>query len=141
MIDAGGIFNVFEMATYTILGTPTGTGGTWLPVADTLNSNTSNITVSSNSCGTLLSKLTIISGNVANIASIAHYQSGLQSSLAVVNGVVSGSGLVLAFTFLFTQPAPQGRPSRFRSHSKGAGPGGPSGREGLVYSLRWCWDQ
>ena len=85
------------MTSYTILGTPTGTGGTWLPVADTLNSNTSNITVSSNSCGTLLSQLTTILGNVANIASIAHYQSGLQSSLAVVNGVVSGSGLVLAF--------------------------------------------
>ena len=57
MIDSGGNLNVFEMTTYTILGIPTGTGGTWLPVADTLNSNTSNITVLSNSYTTLLSQL------------------------------------------------------------------------------------
>ena len=97
MIDAGGNLNVFEMTTYSVLGISTGTGWTWIPVADTLNSNTSNIAVLSNSYGTLLSQLTTISGNVANIASIANYYSGLQSSLAVVNGVVSGSGLVLAF--------------------------------------------
>ena len=101
MIDAGGNLNLFEMTTYTILGIPTGTGGTWIPVADTLNSNTSNITVLSNSYDTLLSQLTTISWNVANntpnIANIANYYSGLQSSLAVVNGVVSGSGLVLGF--------------------------------------------
>ena len=72
MIDLGGNLNVFEMTTYSVLGIPTGTGRTWLPVADTLNSNTSNITVSSNSYGTLLSQLTTISGNVANIASIAN---------------------------------------------------------------------
>jgi len=97
MIDAGGNLNVYEMTTYTTLGIPTGTGGTWLNVADTLNSNTSNITILSNSYSTALSQLTAISGNVANIASIANYYSGLQSSLAVTNGVVSGSGLVLAF--------------------------------------------
>ena len=97
MIDAGGNLNVYEMTTYTTLGIITGTGGTWLNVADTLNSNTSNITILSNSYSTALSQLTAISGNVANIASIANYYSGLQSSLAVTNGVVSGSGLVLAF--------------------------------------------
>jgi len=97
MIDAGGNLNVFEMTTYSILGIPTGTGGTWLNVADTLNSNTSNITTLSNSYNTVLSQLSTISGNVANIANIANYYSGLQSSLAVTNGVVSGSGLVLAF--------------------------------------------
>ena len=96
MIDAGGNLNVFEMTTYTVLGIPTGTGGTWLSVADTLNSNTSNITVLSNNYSTMLSQLTTISGNVANIANIANYYSGLQSSLAVTNGVVSGTGLVLA---------------------------------------------
>ena len=51
----------------------------------------------SNNYTTLSSQLSTISGNVANIANIANYYSGLQSSLAVVNGVVSGSGLVLAF--------------------------------------------
>jgi len=97
MIDAGGNLNVYEMTTYTTLGIITGTGGTWLNVADTLNSNTSNITTLSNSYNTVLSQLSTISGNVANIANIANYYSGLQSSLAVTNGVVSGSGLVLAF--------------------------------------------
>ena len=41
MVDAGGNLNVFEMTTYTILGIPTGTGGTWFKVADTLNNNIS----------------------------------------------------------------------------------------------------
>ena len=45
----------------------------------------------------MLSQLTTISGNAANIANIANYYSGIQSSLAVTNGVVSGTGLVLAF--------------------------------------------
>ena len=45
----------------------------------------------------MLSQLSTISGNVANIANIANYYSSLQSSLAVTNGVVTGTGLVLAF--------------------------------------------
>ena len=65
--------------------------------ADTLNCNTSHITMKSNNYTTLSSQLWIISWNVANIAAIANYYSGLQSSLAVSNGVVTGSGLVLAF--------------------------------------------
>ena len=90
MIDAGGNLNVFEMTTYTKLGIPTGTGGTWLPAADTLNSNTSDITVLSNNYTTLLLQLSTISGNVANIANIANYHSGLQSSLPVTDGVFEG---------------------------------------------------
>jgi len=82
------------MNSVTILGTVY-TGGTWLNVADTLNSNTSNITVLSNNYSTVLSQSTVTSGNVANIASIANYYSGLQWSLAVTNGVVSGSGWFL----------------------------------------------
>jgi hypothetical protein len=96
MIDAGGNLNVFSMSSTTILGT-TYTGGTWLNVADVLNKN--NISELSNSYGTVLSQLTTISGNASNIASIANYYSGLQSSLAVTNGVVTGSGLVLALNF------------------------------------------
>ena len=42
---------------------------------------------------------------------------------------------------LFTQPVHQGRPSRFRSHRKGAGLPHPIRGEGLLYSLRWRWDQ
>ena len=41
---------------------------------------------------------------------------------------------------LFSQPAPQGQLSRFSSHGKGAGLPIHQG-EGLVYTLRWCWDQ
>ena len=41
----------------------------------------------------------------------------------------------------FAQPAPQGRSSRFSSHSKATGHPHPIRGGGLVYSLRWCWDQ
>ena len=37
------------MTTYTILGIPTGTGGTWLNVADTLTNNISGVTSLNNS--------------------------------------------------------------------------------------------
>ena len=97
MIDAGGNLNVFEMTTYSILGVPTGTGGTWLNVADTLTNNISGVTSLNDSYTTMLSQITTISGNAANIANIANYYSGIQSSLAVTNGVVTGTGLVLAF--------------------------------------------
>ena len=49
------------------------------------------------SVSNLLAQLTTISGNAANIANIANYYSGLQTSLAVVNGVLSSAGLILAF--------------------------------------------
>ena len=48
----------------------------------------------------MLSQLSAISGNVTNVANVANYYSGLQSSLAVTDGVVtvvSGTELVLAF--------------------------------------------
>jgi hypothetical protein len=45
----------------------------------------------------VLAYLASISGSASNIANVANYYSGLQSSLAVTNGVVSTAGLVLAF--------------------------------------------
>ena len=39
MFDEEGNLNVFQMTTYSILGISTGTGGTWLPIAQTLNNN------------------------------------------------------------------------------------------------------
>jgi hypothetical protein len=45
----------------------------------------------------ILADLTTISGNASNIANVANYYSGLQSSLAVTNGVVSTAGIILAF--------------------------------------------
>ena len=96
MVDSSGNLNVFNMSSVTILGT-TYTGGTWLKVADTLNNNISGVSSLNNSVSNLLSQVTTISGNASNIASIANYYSGLQSSLAVTNGVVSSTGLILAF--------------------------------------------
>ena len=40
-------------------------------------------------------------------------------------------------TSLFTQPAPQGRPSRFSSHREGVCLPHPISGGGLVYSLIW----
>jgi hypothetical protein len=57
----------------------------------------SGVTALSTRCDNLLENLTTISGNAASIANIANYYSGLQSSIAVTNGVVSTAGLVLAF--------------------------------------------
>jgi hypothetical protein len=96
MIDVAGDLNVFHMTSVSILGV-TYTGGTWLKVSDALNNIKSDNTSLNNNYSTLLSQLTTITGNVSNIADIANFYSGLQTSLAVVNGVVSGSGLVLAF--------------------------------------------
>ena len=42
----------------------------------------------------MLLQISTISGNAANIANIANYYSGIQSSLAVTNGAVAGTGLV-----------------------------------------------
>ena len=39
MFDGAGNINIFQMTTYSILGISTGTGGTWLPIAQTLNNN------------------------------------------------------------------------------------------------------
>ena len=43
MVDARGKLNLFEMTTNSILSIPTGTGGTWLSVADTLTNNKSSL--------------------------------------------------------------------------------------------------
>ena len=97
MVDSAGALNVYQYTTNTILGFVTGTSGSWLNVADTLNANISNLSTLKSNYSDVLSQLTTISGNAANIANIANYYSGLQSSLAVVNGSVSTTGLVLAF--------------------------------------------
>jgi hypothetical protein len=82
--------------TYT-LGIPTGSTSTWYNVKDALINSISGITSLSTKCDNLLANLTTISGNAASIANIANYYSGLQSSIAVTNGVVSTAGLILAF--------------------------------------------
>ncbi len=46
-----------------------------------------------------MSNIASISGSASNIANVANYYSGLQSSIAVTNGVVSTTGLMLAFDF------------------------------------------
>ena len=97
MVDSAGALNVYQYTTNTILGFVTGTSGSWLNVADTLNANISNLSTLKSNYSDVLSQLTTISGNAANIANIANYYSGLQSSLAVVNGSVSTTGLILAF--------------------------------------------
>ena len=62
-----------------------------------INNSISGVTSLSTRCDNLLANLTTISGNAASIANIANYYSGLQSSIAVTNGVVSTAGLILAF--------------------------------------------
>jgi hypothetical protein len=57
----------------------------------------SGVTSLSTKTDKVLADLTNISGNASNIANVANYYSGLQSSLAVTNGVVSTAGLILAF--------------------------------------------
>jgi hypothetical protein len=82
--------------TYT-LGIPTGSTSTWYNVKDALINSISGVTSLSTKCDNLLANLTTISGNAASIANIANYYSGLRSSIAVTNDVVSTAGLILAF--------------------------------------------
>ena len=86
MVDGSGDLNVFNIST-----------DSWLKVADTLHTNINGTGSLNTTVSTLLSDVATITGNVSNITNIANYYSGLQSSLAVVNGVVSSTGLVLAF--------------------------------------------
>ncbi len=96
-IDMFGDLNVCKIdITYT-LGIPTGSTSTWYNVKDALINSISGVTSLSTKCDNLLANLTTISGNAASIANIANYYSGLQSSIAVTNGVVSTAGLILAF--------------------------------------------
>ncbi len=44
----------------------------------------------------ILANIASISGSASNIANVANYYSGLQSSIAVTNGVVSTTRLMLA---------------------------------------------
>jgi hypothetical protein len=61
------------------------------------NIDANELSTLKNNYSDVLAQITTISGNAANVANIANYHSGLQSSLAVVNGVLSSTGLVLAF--------------------------------------------
>ena len=93
-VDAGGNLNVFHMTSTTILGTMY-TGGTWLNVSDTLNTTA----VLSNNYNTMLSQLSTITGSIDNISNIGNYYAALQTTLAAINGIITGVGLILAFNF------------------------------------------
>ena len=96
-VDNEGQLNVQNVVTNYVLGIATGTTGTWFSVKNSIMNSISGVTALSTRCDNLLENLTTISGNAASIANIANYYSGLQSSIAVTNGVVSTAGLVLAF--------------------------------------------
>ncbi len=88
--------------TYT-WGIPTGSTSTWYNVQDCLKNSISGVTLWSIGCHNLLANLTTISWNAASIAKIANYYSGLQSSIAVTNGVVSTAGLILTCLWFKTR--------------------------------------
>ncbi len=96
-VDSDGQLNVQNVVTNYVLGIATGTTGTWFSVKDSIVNSISGVSSLSSRCDTFLANLTTISGNAASIANIANYYSGLQSTLAVTNGVVSSAGLILAF--------------------------------------------
>ena len=96
-VDNEGQLNVQNVVTNYVLGIATGTTGTWFSVKNSIMNSISGVTSLSTRCDNLLENLTTISGNAASIANIANYYSGLQSSIAVTNGVVSTAGLILAF--------------------------------------------
>jgi hypothetical protein len=80
-----------------VLGIATGTTGTWFSVKDSIINSISGVTSLSTRCDNILANLAWISWSASHIANVANYYSGLQSSIAVTNGVVSTAGLVLAF--------------------------------------------
>jgi hypothetical protein len=104
IVDGAGQLNVQNLVTNYVLGIPTGTTGTWFSVKDgiinaisgvsALTSGVSSLTTKTDN---ILADLTTISGNASNIANVANYYNGLQSSLAITNGVVSTAGIILAF--------------------------------------------
>ena len=96
-VDNEGQLNVQNVVTNYVLGIATGTTGTWFSVKNSIMNSISGVTALSTRCDNLLENLASISGSASNIANVANYYSGLQSSIAVTNGVVSTAGLVLAF--------------------------------------------
>ena len=96
-VDSAGQLNVQNVVTNYVLGIPTGTTGTWFSVKDGIMNSISGVSSLTTKTDNILADLTTISGNASNIANVANYYSGLQSSLAVTNGVVSTAGIILAF--------------------------------------------
>ena len=96
-VDSEGQLNVQNVVTNYVLGIATGTTGTWFSVKNSIMNSISGVSSLSTRCDNILADLTTISGNASNIANVANYYSGLQSSIAVTNGVVSTAGLILAF--------------------------------------------
>jgi hypothetical protein len=88
---------VQHVVTNYVLGIATGTTGTWFSVKDGIMNSISGVSSLTTKTDNILADLTTISGNASNIANVANYYSGLQSSLAVTNGVVSSAGIILAF--------------------------------------------
>ena len=119
-VDSAGQLNVQNVITNYTLGIPSGTTGTWLSVKDSIINSISGVSSLSTRCDSILADLTTISGDAASVANVANYYSGLQSSLAVTNGVVSSAGLVLAFDLKqdrFDVKAPLNlRDSKFQIH-------------------------
>jgi hypothetical protein len=96
-VDSSGQLNVQNVVTNYVLGIATGTTGTWFSVRDSIMNSISGVSSLTTKTVDLLANLTTISGNAASVENILNYYSGLQSSLAVTNGVVSSAGLILAF--------------------------------------------
>ena len=96
-LDSEGQLNVQNIVTNYILGIASGTVGTWLNVKDGITNSISGVSSLTTKTDNILANLASISGSASNIANVANYYSGLQSSIAVTNGVVSTAGLVLAF--------------------------------------------
>ncbi len=56
-----------------------------------LKNSISGVSSLSSRCDNILASLTTISGNATSIANIENYYSGLQSSLAATNAVISSA--------------------------------------------------
>ena len=97
--------NEFQnVVTDYVLGIATGTTGTWFNVKNNILNSisavsalTSGVSSLTTKTDNILSNIASISGSASNIANKANYYSGLQSLIAVTNGVVSTTGLMLAF--------------------------------------------
>ena len=104
IVDGTGQLNVQNVVTNYVLGIATGTTGTWFSVKDSIINSISGVSALTSGVSSLTTKtdnilanIASIAGSASNIASVANYYSGLQSSIAVTNGVVSTTGLMLAF--------------------------------------------
>ncbi len=85
------------VVTNYVLVIASGTTGTWFSVTDRIVNSISGVSSLKTKTDNILADLTTTSGNASNIADVANYYSGLQSSLAVANFVVSSAGLIIAF--------------------------------------------